>query len=241
MRQEKSLMLLAVAFAVAALLMPQHASAQFGINFGGGNRGSSGFSFSFGNPGGSGSRGGSGFGLRFGSPGNGMNAPQQYRQQAPGFRLNPGNNLNLFGGGLGGSSGWNNWNSTPSYRPSYRPSYTPSYTPAVSSYAYSAPATTLRRPPAEPILLINPGASGTPVHYKVNEYPYIMGSGETQQLHGQTAWTIDFHRGGNYGRQKYGLDPGKTYRFTPTPRGWDLYAINPPLPPVPGLSSNLLQ
>jgi hypothetical protein len=236
--------MLGTAIAVAlAFAMPQLAQAQFGMNSGSGQN-NGGFGFSFGNNG----RGGSGFSINInpGTSGGRQGSRHYGGQQSPGWNLNrqqaPGLNLNTPSNGfsgLGGNSSWSNWGNRPSYRPSYQPSYRPSYSPSASVYAQSAPVqvasptATLPRPPAEPILLLNPKDTGTPVHYKVNEYPYIMGAGQTQQLGGHAAWTIDFHRGGSYGRKQYSLDPGKTYRFTPTTNGWELYVVNPPVPPVP--------
>jgi hypothetical protein len=94
----------------------------------------------------------------------------------------------------------------------------------------------LPAPPAEPILLVNPASTQAAVQYSVNQYSYVLPPGSTQQLDGYRAWTIDFDRGSNYGRQQYALVPGRTYRFTPGPRGWELYVVTAEVPPLPGPS-----
>jgi hypothetical protein len=128
---------------------------------------------------------------------------------------------------------WNNWNRTPPVVVQPQPQ-TVLRIPGLTTTP-AAPS-----PPAEPILLVNPAETRAPVQYRVNQYSYVLQPGSTQQLDGYRAWTIDYDRGSNYGRQSYGLTPGRTYRFAPGPRGWELYVVQPDAQPpslLPSLPS----
>ncbi len=155
-----------------------------------------------------------------GSPGNGFNNPN-----ANGWNGNNGNNWN--GNNWNNNPNNGNWNNTWNRRP-----VVVNPAPVIGVPPTFVPS--LPAPPAEPILLINPATTQTSVQYRVNQYSYVLAPGQTQQLDGTTAWTIDYHRGGEYGRQSYGLTPGKAYRFAPGPRGWDLFVVQPAAPPTIG-------
>lgn len=218
----KKHMQLAILGALAiGLAMPAAADAQISFGFGGRSGG-----FSVGIGGGSrsgGGGGGGGFNFRFNAPGGGFNNPgHRYHSNSPGWGTSVTPSW----------SGSNNW-SRP--RPSYAYSQPAPYVVARPQVAVAA-APALATPPAEPILISNPAPYQTVVHYKVNEYPYIMSPGTTQQLGGHTGWTIDYDRGSNYGRQSYSLIPGKVYRFTPGPRGWELFVVKPEAPPFQGFA-----
>lgn len=76
--------------------------------------------------------------------------------------------------------------------------------------------------PDEGVVLANSPDSGTTVYYTVLGNEYTMGPGYTHTLP-YASVTVNFNRGGSFGRKEYTLSPG-TYRFTGTDQGWELYA-----------------
>ncbi len=71
-------------------------------------------------------------------------------------------------------------------------------------------------------ILINTGDAD--VNYVLNDRQFTMGPKYTQLLPAETTWTVTFDRGGGGGEAQYQLHEG-TYNFTPTEKGWDLYAV----------------
>lgn len=78
-------------------------------------------------------------------------------------------------------------------------------------------------PVGQGVLLCNPSETRTPVYYKVENQEFQMEAGFQQVLPANAALVIDFHRGGDFGRKQYSLDPG-TYHFGASSQGWELYA-----------------
>lgn len=70
------------------------------------------------------------------------------------------------------------------------------------------------------VLLLNKGE--TEVRYNVNSDQFSMTPDYRQVLPGDTTWAVEFDRGGEHGKAKYGISNG-TYAFTPTETGWELY------------------
>lgn len=70
------------------------------------------------------------------------------------------------------------------------------------------------------VLLVNLGDQ--PVNYNVNSDQFSMTPDFQQVLPGGQTWEIEFDRGGDHGKAKYGIADG-TYGFTPTDDGWELY------------------
>ena len=58
--------------------------------------------------------------------------------------------------------------------------------------------------------------------FNVNATEYTLEPGESQDLYGHQQRVIEFHRGGDFGTQRYSLS-NWTYTFTPTEKGWELY------------------
>ena len=70
------------------------------------------------------------------------------------------------------------------------------------------------------VLLINLGDQA--INYNVNSDQFTMTPDYQQVLPGGQTWKIEFDRGGDHGKAKYGIADG-TYGFTPTDNGWELY------------------
>jgi hypothetical protein len=68
---------------------------------------------------------------------------------------------------------------------------------------------------------VNPRDSGGNVNYEVGAWRFTIQPGQSQNLPGDRAWAIRFHRGEGFGEAKYRLDGG-TYVFTPSSAGWAL-------------------
>jgi hypothetical protein len=71
-------------------------------------------------------------------------------------------------------------------------------------------------------VLVNPPDTGTAVYYRINDRDFTLNPGQMHRLTGGSSWGVDFHRGGQFGRQTYAIGPG-TYHFGPSNRGWDLF------------------
>lgn len=71
------------------------------------------------------------------------------------------------------------------------------------------------------LLLICPATNGSDIHFVVNNEDRVLRPGQSERLLGRDLWTIQFHRGGEFGDAKYVLAAG-SYKFTAGPRGWDL-------------------
>lgn len=74
------------------------------------------------------------------------------------------------------------------------------------------------------VLLLNKGEQA--VNYSVEADPFTMTPDYRQILPGGRKWTIEFDRGAEYGKAKYGIADG-TYAFTPTEDGWELFEQPP--------------
>jgi hypothetical protein len=70
--------------------------------------------------------------------------------------------------------------------------------------------------------VVNPAQWGISMTFNVNSRQYTLAPGESQDLYGHQKRTIEFHRGGDFGTQRYRLTGGQ-YTFTPTAQGWELY------------------
>ena len=70
------------------------------------------------------------------------------------------------------------------------------------------------------VLLINLGEET--VNYNVDSDQFTMSPDYQQHLPGSKTWAVEFDRGGDHGKAKYGIANG-TYGFTPTEKGWELY------------------
>jgi hypothetical protein len=68
-------------------------------------------------------------------------------------------------------------------------------------------------------LLLNPAVNGETISYVLANRQYTMKPGQSQRL--DRTYTIEFHRGGEFGNARYSLPTG-TYEFTITDRGWEL-------------------
>lgn len=168
----------------------------------------------------------------FNNAGGGLFGNPNWMSHQPHYPSNQGN--------------WGNYNVQPNYNPpnynypsnDYNYGYSapnndtgeysaPSYTAPDEGSGYAPPAPDPRGPQwvaAGSVVLVNPADSGTTVYYRLAGYDYEMPPGYSQTLEGSN-WTIDFNRGGSFGRQQYTLAQG-TYHFTGTTRGWELYAQN---------------
>lgn len=235
---------IAIAWAAGLLSMPAVADAQgFGRDSQRGSQRGGGAVGGQPSTGGSTPRSSGGFsmqigpgGVEFGTGGSGQGSQQPHSHgnsfNNPGasgnhhdHEHNPSHNHN---NNSWNRPGWNNnpnnWNNNNVWIGPGRP---PAVVPPQTVITSPAPPS----PPAEPILLVNPAGAQAPVQYRVNQYSYALPPGSTQQLGGDRTWTIDYDRGSNYGRQTYVLTPGRTYRFTPGPRGWELFVVAPDAPP----------
>lgn len=115
------------------------------------------------------------------------------------------------------------------------------------SRAYGSPAAPpanfLPTPSSEAasVVLLNPKENNGPVNYALNAIRYTMLPGYEQKLPAGRTWTLEFDRGGSFGRARYTLTPG-TYAFAVTERGWDVsrrtdsLTTDPPPPPAPALA-----
>lgn len=70
------------------------------------------------------------------------------------------------------------------------------------------------------VLLVNLGNEA--VNYNVNSDQFSMTPDYRQVLPGDKTWTVEFDRGGDHGKAKYGIANG-TFGFTPTHNGWELF------------------
>jgi hypothetical protein len=70
------------------------------------------------------------------------------------------------------------------------------------------------------VLLVNLGEQT--VNYNVNSDQFSMTPDYRQVLPGGQTWEVEFDRGGEHGKTKYGIADG-TYGFTPTDDGWELF------------------
>ena len=70
------------------------------------------------------------------------------------------------------------------------------------------------------VLLLNAGDQT--VNYNVNSDQFSMAPDFRQALPGGQTWEIEFDRGGEHGKAKYGIADG-TYAFTPSDNGWELF------------------
>jgi len=73
------------------------------------------------------------------------------------------------------------------------------------------------------IVLVNPSTTKTPVIYEFNAKQERLESGQQVRLPVGAKYNVKFNRGGTFGWQTYGLDPG-TYEFKGTAKGWELFA-----------------
>lgn len=71
-------------------------------------------------------------------------------------------------------------------------------------------------------LVCNPANSRGTINYNINGHHYVAEPGMVQRLQPGERWTIEFDRGGDFGKAVYTLSPG-TYWFTPTDLGWQLF------------------
>lgn len=69
--------------------------------------------------------------------------------------------------------------------------------------------------------IVNPAEWNVRMTFNVNATQYTLAPGESQDLYGHQPRTIEFHRGGEFGTQRYRLSGGQ-YTFTPTENGWEL-------------------
>ena len=70
------------------------------------------------------------------------------------------------------------------------------------------------------VLLVNLGEQT--VNYNVNSDQFSMTPDYQQALPGGQTWEVEFDRGGEHGKAKYGIADG-TFGFTPTDDGWELF------------------
>lgn len=90
-----------------------------------------------------------------------------------------------------------------------------------------------------PIRITNPASSTAPINYSLNGYNYVIRPGESQTLVNDRAWTIQFDRGGEFGRARYSLNPG-LYEFTVAANGWDIFQQALPTAPSATVAGNTL-
>jgi hypothetical protein len=77
------------------------------------------------------------------------------------------------------------------------------------------------------VLILNPADSRGTINYNINGNHYVAEPGMKQKLPALPrgrAWTIEYHRGEQFGPARYKLQPG-TYQFKPTELGWQLYRL----------------
>lgn len=92
------------------------------------------------------------------------------------------------------------------------------------SYYQPLSPNSLPTPPvafSDPVVIVNPSDSGGNVNYEIGSWRFTIQPGQRQNLPGDRAWVIRFHRGEGFGEAKYRLDAG-TYRFAPSSAGWAL-------------------
>ena len=85
----------------------------------------------------------------------------------------------------------------------------------VTDYSVAAPAPLTNR-------IVNPAEWNVPMTFNINATQHTLAPGESQDLYGYQKRTIEFHRGGDFGTQRYRLSGGE-YTFKPTERGWELF------------------
>lgn len=73
-----------------------------------------------------------------------------------------------------------------------------------------------------PIKITNPATNKVTVSYTLDGNAYTIPPGYDQDLREDRAWVIQFSRGANLERARYGLQSG-LYSFTSTDNGWELY------------------
>jgi len=103
---------------------------------------------------------------------------------------------------------------------------TPPTPSEVDTAADSSPAITPPVPPAAPDLqIVNPAETGGTVFYLVNGEVNSLGPGESHNLKNGRQYTIEFHRGGEFGEAELQLQAG-TYHFRVDDTGWNLAAAH---------------
>lgn len=75
------------------------------------------------------------------------------------------------------------------------------------------------------VVIVNPAESGGPVLYLLDGEVHRLEPGESQELTRGRDYTVEFHRGGEFGDAKRVLQAG-TYRFGVNDDGWSLTAAN---------------
>jgi hypothetical protein len=70
--------------------------------------------------------------------------------------------------------------------------------------------------------IVNSPKSGAAVSFLIDAQPFSLQPGSEWIIKGVRPRTIEFDRGGSFGRARYSLRSG-TYTLTPTERGWELY------------------
>lgn len=81
-------------------------------------------------------------------------------------------------------------------------------------------STTMNPMYGQPIRITHPSGSTAPINYSLNGFQYTIRPGESQTLVNDRLWTIQFDRGGEFGRARYSLSPGQ-FEFTVSAAGWD--------------------
>jgi hypothetical protein len=71
-------------------------------------------------------------------------------------------------------------------------------------------------------VIFAPKDLGMTVSYLINDTPFSINPGETQNLPVGTTWVIRFNRGGSFGEASYTLSEG-TYAFGSGEQGWELF------------------
>ena len=78
----------------------------------------------------------------------------------------------------------------------------------------------------ENVVLCNPADNGGTVHYLLDGQVCSLGPGEAQDLGTRGPWSIQFHRGGDFGDADRSIETG-SFAFRVTESGWDLQRATP--------------
>lgn len=106
--------------------------------------------------------------------------------------------------------------------------YPQQYYYAQPTQVYAMPAQSVQYPQqmtkvsdGDVTVVIPAGGPEAAVDYTLNGYAYSMRTGQSQTFPNDRLWTIEFDRGGDFGRARYSLSPG-TFKFKQTDQGWEL-------------------
>ncbi len=107
--------------------------------------------------------------------------------------------------------------------PGFNPNYGQGGSAPGGSQGQSAPSAPLPDNSLDaPVELFNPSETGTVIRCLINGQLVELQPGQRQKLPAGGKWTVQFHRGGDFGRAEYEMNDGLHW-FKRTSRGWELY------------------